>query len=84
MESFRFRHPGPWQKVIEWSVSRIPRVRIPVPMEPLPWHTYPKVPAPVVIEEAGELTSVAIRRGVRPFHPKAKPQANSSRNRGRR
>ena len=31
------------QRVIEWAVRRIPRVRIPVPMEVLPEHTYPKI-----------------------------------------
>ena len=36
------------------DLSRIPRVRIPVPMEALPEHTYPKYPAPVLFEEAGE------------------------------
>ena len=62
------------QKVIKWSVSRIPRVRIPVPVEALPEHTYPKYLAPVVIEEAGERTLVAIRWGVWPFYAKDKPQ----------
>ena len=62
------------QKVIEWSVRRIPRVRIPVAMGPLHEHTYPKYPAPVLVEEAGERTLVAIRWGVWPFYAKAKPQ----------
>ena len=62
------------QKVIEWTVRRIPRVRIPVPVEALPEHTYPKYLAPVVIEEAGERTLVAIRWGVWPFYAKDKPQ----------
>ena len=48
------------QEVMEWSVSGIPRVRIPVPTEPLPaplpGHTCLKYPASVVIEEAGERT----------------------------
>ena len=52
------------QKVIEWSERRISGVSIPVALGEIAEHTYPKYPAPVVIQEDGARTLVSMPWGI--------------------
>ena len=61
-------------EVSEWSRSVVEGITIPIPLPDLPEHTYPKYLAPVVIEEAGARTLIAMRWGVWPFYARDKAQ----------
>ena len=60
--------------VRELSRRIVPALTIPEPLPDLPEHSWPRKPAPVVIQTAGARTLVARRGGVWPFSARAKSE----------
>ena len=57
-------------EVLRWAKEKIPGLLLPDPLPELPSHTWPKYPAPVVVDLEGKPAILTMRWGIWPFYEK--------------
>lgn len=55
---------------LKWALKAIPGLVLPDPLPEVPTHTWPKYPAPVVVDQEGAPAVQIMRWGVWPFYEK--------------
>lgn len=57
-------------QVLSWALNMIPGLTLPAPLPEVATHTWPKYPAPVVVDQDGKAAVAVMRWGVWPFYEK--------------